>query len=103
MGGLDKYLRGSGLGKKDGAVVLIGSFGGETGTGLFPLDDLGMDGFQTIVLQAFGGRTGKGQTTQPETSESDEGSRSHDPILNPPDFHIAWSMPPSTWRLAPVM
>jgi hypothetical protein len=48
-----------------------------------------VDGFQTGVLQALGGRAGRGRhTTQSETPENGEGSRSHDSILNLPDFYM---------------
>jgi len=100
MRGLDKYLWGRRLGKKDCPIVLIDSFRGETGSGPLPFDDLGVDGLEATFLQPFGGRATGGNATQHDT---DEGSCSHDSILNLPDFHIPWSMPPSTWRLAPVM
>src|SRR5579862_8247466 len=97
MRGLHKYLRSCRLGKKDCPIVLIDSFGGKSGAGFLPFEDLSVDGLQTIVLQAIGGRARGGCPTQHRTQER---SRSHDSILDPPDFYIPWSMPPSTWRLA---
>ena len=64
--GSQKHLLGRGLGKKDGPIVLIDSLGGKTGAGLLPFDDLGVDGFQTVVFQALRGRAGGGDTTQRE-------------------------------------
>ena len=61
MRGLQKYFRSRGLGKKHGAIVLIDSLGRETGAGLLPFDDLGVDGFQALVFQALGRRAGGGQ------------------------------------------
>jgi len=62
--GLHEYLRGRRLGKKDGAIVLKNSFGGEASAGFLPFDDLGVDGIQTLVLKAISGRTRGGYTAQ---------------------------------------
>ena len=82
---LNKYLRGGWFWKKDGAVVLINSFGGEARASLFPLDNLGMDSVETVVLQTLRGGSGERHATEPD---SNEGSRSHDSILSLPDFHM---------------
>jgi hypothetical protein len=54
------------LRKKNGPIVLIDSFGREAGAGLLPFDDLGVDGFETVVLKALSRRAPGSEETQGE-------------------------------------
>ena len=81
VGGLKKHFGSGGRGKKNGTIVLIDPFSREAGASFLPFDDLGVNGVEALVFQPLGGRAGGSHTTQPDT---DEGSRSHDYILNLP-------------------
>ena len=77
MGGLQDCFRGSGRRKKHGSKVLVDSFGRETGAGFLPFDDLGVDGLETVILQALGRRAGRRDSYCDEETQD----RSHDSIL----------------------
>jgi hypothetical protein len=51
-------FRGGGHRQKHCAEILVHALGRENAAGFLPFDDLGMDRFEALVLQSFGGRAG---------------------------------------------